>query len=101
MKEPGAVLLVACYELGHQPLAVAWPAAFLERAGYAPAVMDVSGEPLDDERVRRAKLVAISVPMNTALRLGDMVARRVRAAHPASPIAMCGLYGTLNASHLL
>src|SRR2546421_424743 len=38
VKEPGAILLVACYELGHQPLAVAWPAAFLERAGYAPAV---------------------------------------------------------------
>src|SRR5438093_871841 len=35
MKEPGAILLVACYELGHQPLAVAWPAAFLERGGHA------------------------------------------------------------------
>src|SRR6266852_1816785 len=70
MKEPGAILLVACYELGHQPLAVAWPAAFLEREGYAPAVMDVSVEPFDAERVRRAKLVAISVPMHTALRLG-------------------------------
>ena len=42
MKAPGAVLLVACYELGHQPLAVAWPAAFLERHGYAPDVMDVA-----------------------------------------------------------
>ena len=59
MKEPGAILLVACYELGHQPLAVAWPAAFLEREGYAPAVMDVSVEPFDAERVQRAKLVAI------------------------------------------
>src|SRR5262245_28425444 len=35
MREPGAVLLVACYELGHQPLTLAWPAAFLERRGYA------------------------------------------------------------------
>jgi len=41
MKERGAILLVACYELGHQPLAVAWPGAFLERAGYEPDVMDV------------------------------------------------------------
>ena len=38
MTESGAILLVACYELGHQPLSVAWPAAFLERAGYRPAV---------------------------------------------------------------
>ena len=101
MKEPGAILLVACYELGHQPLAVAWPAAFLEREGYAPAVMDVSVEPFDAERVGRAKLVAISVPMHTALRLGVTVAQRVRAAKPACHIAFYGLYATLNAQHLL
>jgi radical SAM superfamily enzyme YgiQ (UPF0313 family) len=101
MRESGAILLVACYELGHQPLAVAWPAAFLERAGYAPAVMDVSVEPLDLERVRRAKLVAISVPMHTALRLGVTVARRVRDVNPACHILFYGLYASLNASHLL
>jgi radical SAM superfamily enzyme YgiQ (UPF0313 family) len=101
VKQPGAILLVACYELGHQPLAVAWPAAFLEREGYAPAVMDVSVEPFDAERVRRAKLVAISVPMHTALRLGVTVARRVRAVNPDCHIAFYGLYATLNSSHLL
>ena len=101
MKERGAILLVACYELGHQPLAVAWPGAFLERAGYAPAVMDVSVEPFDAERVKHAKLVAISVPMHTALRLGVAVARRVRRLNPTCHVAFYGLYATLNASHLL
>src|SRR5438093_10454425 len=101
MREPGAILLVACYELGHQPLAVAWPAAFLEREGYAPAVMDVSVEPFDPERVRRARLVAISVPMHTAVRLGVAVARRVRDVNPACHIAFYGLSATLNAGHLL
>ena len=47
MREAGDILLVACYELGHQPLAVAWPAAFFERAGYAPAVLDLSVEPFE------------------------------------------------------
>ena len=101
MKAPGSILLVACYELGHQPLAVAWPAAFLEREGYAPAVMDVSVEPFDAERVKRAKLVAISVPMHTALRLGVTVARRMRAVNPACHVVFYGLYATLNAKHLL
>src|SRR2546425_339537 len=100
MKEPGAILLVVCCELGPQPLAVAWPAAFLEREGYAPAVRAVSVEPFDAERVQRAKLVAISVPMHTALRLGVTVARRVRAANPGCHIAFYGLYATLNASHV-
>src|SRR5713226_5209047 len=101
VKEPGAILLVACYELGHQPLAVAWPAAFLERAGYRPAVLDVSVEPFDPERVRRARLIAISVPMHTALRLGVGVAARARQENPAAHICFYGLYATLNAEYLL
>src|SRR5262245_37145258 len=100
MKAPGDILLVACYELGHQPLAVAWPAAFLERGGFRPAVTDVSVEPFDAEKVRHAKLVAISVPMHTALRLGVTVAERVRAANPGCHINFFGLYAGLNADYL-
>jgi radical SAM superfamily enzyme YgiQ (UPF0313 family) len=101
MREPGAILLVACYELGHQPLAVAWPAAFLEREGYRPAVMDVSVEPFDPDRAARARVVAISVPMHTALRLGVAVAERVRAVNPTCHVAFYGLYASLNAEYLL
>jgi len=36
LRGPGAILLVSCYELGHQPLGLASPLGFLERAGYAP-----------------------------------------------------------------
>src|SRR5215470_17809403 len=101
MKEPGAILLIACYELGHQPLAVAWPAAFLERHGYAPDVMDVSVEPFDVARAARARVAAISVPMHTALRLGVDVARRIRAVNPSCHVCFYGLYATLNADWLL
>jgi radical SAM superfamily enzyme YgiQ (UPF0313 family) len=100
MTGPGEILLVACYELGHQPLSVAWPAAFLERAGYRPAVMDLSVEPLDAERVRRARLVAIAVPMHTALRVGVAAASRVRALNPAAHVCFYGHYAALNADEL-
>ncbi len=101
MRSPGEILLIACYELGHQPLAVAWPASVLEREGYAPAVLDVSVDGFDAERARRARLVAISVPMHTALRLGVKVAARVREVNPACHLAFYGLYATLNADYLL
>ncbi|HSF07729.1 MAG TPA: cobalamin-dependent protein, partial [Methylomirabilota bacterium] len=101
MRGPGDILLIACYELGHQPLAVAWPAAFLESRGYAPAVMDVSVEPFDAERVRRARVVAVSVPMHTALRLGTTVARRVREINAGAHVCFFGLYAALNAEYLL
>jgi radical SAM superfamily enzyme YgiQ (UPF0313 family) len=100
MREPGEILLVACYELGHQPLAVAWPAAFLERAGYRPAVMDLSVEPFDSEKVAIAKVVAISVPMHTALRLGVLAAERIRAVNPGCHLCFFGLYAGLNAEFL-
>jgi radical SAM superfamily enzyme YgiQ (UPF0313 family) len=58
-------------------------------------------ERLDPERVRRASLVGICVPMHTALRLGVRVAARVRELNPSAHIAFFGLYASLNAETLL
>ncbi|MEE8143468.1 MAG: CUAEP/CCAEP-tail radical SAM protein [Planctomycetota bacterium] len=101
MREPGQILLISCYELGHQPLGVATPMAFLRRAGFSPEALDLSVEPLDAERVKRARLAAISVPMHTALRLGVEAARRIRAANPGCVICFYGLYAQLNRKYLL
>jgi radical SAM superfamily enzyme YgiQ (UPF0313 family) len=101
MRERGAILLVSCYELGHQPLGVGWAAAFLEARGYAPAVLDVSVEPFDVEKAARARLVALSVPMHTALRVGVQVIGRVRAVNPECHLAAYGLYAQLNREYLL
>lgn len=98
---PGAILLVSCYELGHQPLNLAFPVAYLRRAGYAPVAVDMAVEGLDDTAIAAARFVAISVPMHTALRLGTQVARRVRALNPAAAICFYGLYAWLNADYLL
>ncbi|HEV7127339.1 MAG TPA: CUAEP/CCAEP-tail radical SAM protein [Ktedonobacterales bacterium] len=101
MRAPGEILLVSCYELGHQPLSLASPLALLARAGYAPEAVDTSVEPLDDNTIARARLVAIAVPMHTALRLGTQVAERVRARNAAAYIVFYGLYAALNADYLL
>ncbi|MFI5274265.1 MAG: CUAEP/CCAEP-tail radical SAM (seleno)protein [Ktedonobacterales bacterium] len=101
MNSPGDLLLVSCYELGHQPLSLASPLAVLRRAGYAPAAVDTAVAELDDATIRAARLVAISVPMHTALRLGARIAERVRALNPAAHICFYGLYASLNADYLL
>src|SRR5262245_46514861 len=101
LRSPGSILFISCYELGHQPLAVALPMGFLHRAGFAPAALDIAVEMLDAEKVARAGLVAISVPMHTALRLGVRVAQRVRQVNPSARICFYGLYAALNASYLL
>jgi radical SAM superfamily enzyme YgiQ (UPF0313 family) len=101
LKRPGAVLLVSCYELGHQPIGLAQPLGFLGQAGYAPAALDIAVEAFDDKYVRNAVFVAISVPMHTALRLGVAVARRVRSMNPTCHICFFGLYAPLNTEYLL
>src|SRR3712207_1614163 len=97
LAQPGAVLLVSCYELGHQPFAIASAWAQLERAGFGVAAVDASLNAVDEGAIERARLVAISVPMHTALRLGVETARRVRAQHPEAHICFFGLYAALNA----
>jgi radical SAM superfamily enzyme YgiQ (UPF0313 family) len=101
MRAPGAILLVSCYELGHQPLSLASPLALLREAGYDPAAVDTSVSALSDEMIQAARLVAISVPMHTALRLGTRIAERVRAVNPTAHICFYGLYAALNAGYLL
>ncbi len=100
IREPGGILLVSCYELGHPPHGLAMTAGFLEQAGFDPACVDLQQERLSIERLERAALVAISVPMHTALRMGVAMTRRVRAARPDCHIALFGLYAPLNEQHL-
>jgi radical SAM superfamily enzyme YgiQ (UPF0313 family) len=101
LREAGAVLLISCYEQGHQPLGIAWPKAFLERAGYAPDSLDLAIEPWDDAKIRRARLAGIAVPMHTALRVGVAAAERIRRTNPQCRIVFFGLYALLNAKYLL
>lgn len=100
MREQGRILLISAYELGHAPHGIALPKAFLERAGYRPATLDLALERLDPVRVEGVRLAAISVPMHTALRLGVEAARRIRALNPGCALAFHGLYATLNAELL-
>jgi radical SAM superfamily enzyme YgiQ (UPF0313 family) len=95
VRGPGEILLVSLYELGRQPIAVASAAAFLRRAGFEPACADLAVAPLDPEAVARAELVALSVPMHTAVRLGAEALRRVRALSPRAHLACFGLYAAL------
>lgn len=101
MRSPGDILLISCYELGHQPFYLASLYAMLQQAGYAPVAVDTAVETLTDEAMSRARLVAISVPMHTALRLGQRIALRVRSINSSAHICFYGLYAFLNADYLL
>ena len=100
MRGRGGVLLVSCYELGHQPLGVAWPMAFLSRAGFKPVCRDVSVDALSRSEIRRAAVVVIAVPMHTALQLGVRVAGMVLEENPDCRVVFQGLYAVLNSAIL-
>ena len=90
------VLLISTYELGHQPLHVASPAAALRRAGHEVRCMDLSVQPWDRGALEWAQAVGFSVPMHTAMRLALSAGRRARREHPELPICFYGLYATVS-----
>src|SRR5258705_9896654 len=103
MTGPGDIVLCSCYELGHQPYGLASPLAALRAAGFSPRCLDLAVDDLDAAALAmlaRARLVAISVPMHTALRLGVALAARVRALAPDVRVCFYGLYAPLNADYL-
>jgi radical SAM superfamily enzyme YgiQ (UPF0313 family) len=90
------VLLVSTYELGHQPLHLAAPAAALAAAGHEVHTLDTSVDPWAREPLDWAEAVAFSVPMHTAMRLALRAAAAVRAARPELPICLYGLYAAVS-----
>jgi radical SAM superfamily enzyme YgiQ (UPF0313 family) len=100
LREPGAVLLVSCYELGHAPHGVAVPLGFLRRAGFQPVGLDLSVQPMSPELVAPARVIVISVPMHTALRIALAELPRLRALAPDAAIGFIGHYARLHADLL-
>jgi hypothetical protein len=89
------ILLVSTYELGHQPVHVASPAAALRARGHEVRAVDVSVEPWDEALVEWADRVGFSVPMHTAMRMAVALAASVRAQCPDLPICFYGLYAAM------
>lgn len=99
----GRILLVSTYELGHQPVGLASPAAFLEAAGFTPVLLDLAVQAADPAALAHASFVGVSVPMHTALRLGLRFVAQLREARPEGGPTICffGLYAGLNRDFLL
>src|SRR5947208_13528535 len=90
------VVLVSTYELGHQPLHVASPAAALRAAGHEVRCLDVAVDRWDPAAAAWADRVAFSVPMHTAMRLAMRAAEAVKHEHPGKPICFYGLYAPVS-----
>ena len=90
------VLLISTYELGHQPLHVASPAAALLNAGHSVRCVDLSVEPWNDNDFEWAEAVAMSVPMHTAMRLAVRAAKRLKRSWPDLPVCLYGLYAAMD-----
>ena len=88
--------LISTYELGHQPLHVASPAAALRAFGHEVRCLDLAVDAFDDGLASWAGAVAFSVPMHTAMRLALSAARRLRTLRPDLPIALYGLYAPVS-----
>lgn len=90
------VLLVSSYELGHQPLHLASPAAALRAAGHEVACLDTTVQGWDEQAVAWAEAVGFSVPMHTAMRLSMRAAAAVKRVRGDLPVVFYGLYAPVS-----
>ncbi len=94
------VVLVNPYELGRQPFALAEPAAWLRRAGFEVACIDLSRQRLEPEKLAGAALVGVYLGMHTATRIAVEALPKLRALAPHAHLAAYGLYAPMNATLL-
>ena len=95
-----SVVLVSTYEMGRQPFGLASPAAWLRAAGARVQCFDLAVEPLREEAIRFADLVAFYVPMHMATRMAVRALEQVRRINPAAHLCFFGLYAAENAHYL-
>jgi radical SAM superfamily enzyme YgiQ (UPF0313 family) len=89
------VLLVNTYELGHQPIGIAAPAALLRDRGHEVRALDLSLDQWEPDAVAWADRIAFSVPMHTAMRIAREAIALTRAERPDLPVAAYGLYAPM------
>jgi radical SAM superfamily enzyme YgiQ (UPF0313 family) len=89
------VLLVSTYELGHQPLHIAVPAAALRERGHDVTVLDISVDPWDPAVADTVDAVAFSVPMHTATRLAMAATAAIKQRRADLRVAFYGLYAAM------
>jgi len=94
------VVLISTYELGHQPFGLASQAAWLRRGGAEVTCLDLSRQPLQEDAVRAADVVAFYVPMHTATRLAIRLIEPVRLLNAHAHLCFYGLYAPVNEAYL-
>ena len=94
------IILISTYELGHQPFGLASPAAWLRRSGAEVTCLDLSRQPLQEDAVRAADVVAFYVPMHTATRLAIRLIEPIRRLNPRAHLCFYGLYAPVNQAYL-
>ncbi|MFN2207845.1 MAG: CUAEP/CCAEP-tail radical SAM (seleno)protein [Candidatus Promineifilaceae bacterium] len=95
-----SVLLISTYELGHQPFGLASPAAWLRNAGADVHCLDLAVQPLDENLVLCADLIAIYLPMHTASRLAARLIPRLKDLNARALLCCFGLYAPANEEYL-
>src|SRR5208282_2976912 len=70
---------------------------WLRGRGHAVTCLDLSREPLNEQAIREAGLIAFYVPMHTATRLTLELLEPVRRINPAAHLCAYGLYAPLSA----
>ena len=94
------ILLISTYDLGHQPFGLASPAAWLKTEENTVYCLDLAIEPLNEDLVVQADLIALYLPMHTATRLAIDLIPRLKRLNAQAHLVCFGLYAPANEEYL-
>ncbi len=94
------VVLLNFYELGRQPFGLAEPARWLADAGFDVRCFDLAIDPLPEDGLGDAAMVALHLPMHTATRMAFELLLDLRRRAPEAAFCAYGLYAPANARRL-
>ena len=94
------IVLISTYELGRQPFGLVSPAAWLRKRGHELTCLDLTRQPVDQNAIRAAQLIAIYLPMHTATRLAVKLIPQLQEQNPRAHLCCYGLYAPMNAEYL-
>ena len=97
------VLLISCYELGHQPFSLASPLKFMSDEGILVDSVDLAVEDINNyyDQIQSSLLIFVSVRMHNALRQGVRLSQKIRTINDRVHLCFYGDYAGLNAEYLL
>lgn len=94
------ILIVSTFEGGYQPISALAATTSLVAEGFSPTLLDVYVDGVDEDKIKAANVIAVSMPLFDSLESGVQLIQQIKELNPSAILIAFGQYATLNPQRL-